>query len=465
MRLIIGSNSGPSLSGVPGGRLSAATAGGLVPHALSLLNEFGGEWFFSVDGPVSTDSINSVGNIGLHPVRSARRLAHLHYRVISVETLLWLFHYLHDTAFLPTFDTAIWQAWDAYRAVNQHFAEQMSRACMDTAGQGVVLVNDYHLLLVPAALARLRVPAGTRIIYVHHVPWCEPDYFGLLPAAIRENILDSLLSCDTVTFHCRQWREAFQRCCERYLGARLAGGVIEHAGRRTRVISVPFPLDTSTVIQLSNAEATQRWRERVADVARGRQLLVRVDRLDLWKNHVRGFAAYQELLRRHPHLLSDWCFIALATPPRYRSARHMAYESRCRAIVAEINDSAGPRRSRPVELLLGAGSPDARARAIAGLSCASAVMVNPTYDGFNLVAKEAMLVSSESAILLSRNTGAYEYLAPAVEKIEPFDVKGTADALESAMVAGRAAHGPSAAAARETVRADNPARWLKAVLG
>lgn len=58
------------------------------------------------------------------------------------------------------------------------------------------------------------------------------------------------------------------------------------------------------------------------------------------------------------------------------------------------------------------------------------VLINPTYDGFNLVAKEALLLGDLPSVVLSRTAGAYEQLARAVVPVDPFDVNETGNALE-----------------------------------
>lgn len=52
-----------------------------------------------------------------------------HYQTVSIETLLWLFHYLHDTAVSPAFDLSLHRAWGAYREVNDLLAERLASAC------------------------------------------------------------------------------------------------------------------------------------------------------------------------------------------------------------------------------------------------------------------------------------------------------------------------------------------------
>ncbi len=457
--LVVCSNSGPRIDAGSGDQPGPAAAGGLVPHVLQLLAELGGRWFHRGDGPSVTWEPDGLEAVQLHPLSSPEH-GRAHYETVSIETLQWMFHYLHDTAATPSFDHGLHRAWESYRHVNRQFAHAVAARCTAAEPPPVVLVNDYHLMLVPGVLRDLGVSRSARVVYAHHVPWCEPAYFSILPAEIRTEILASLLSCEAISFHSAHWRDAFARCCERYLPARVVDHTVEYHDRRTRLVAVPFPLDSSAVEQLSTGPAWHRERERLDGILHGRRLLARADRLDLWKNQVRGFQAYAELLRRRPHLADEWCFVAVLAPTRYRSDRHRRYEAACRGAISEIGQRHGAGAVRG----LISDEPETRTRALATLSRADAVLVNPTFDGFNLVAKEALLVGQNPTVLLSTTAGAYEHLAPGVHPIEPFDVSGTASALES--VLGPAGHSPPAAAAtlRESIRRDRAADWLDSLL-
>jgi trehalose 6-phosphate synthase len=465
MRLLVCSNSGPARPRDAGEPLQAAAAGGLLPQLLSLL-EAGGEWVFPDTEPGGPGWPRQVQGVALHPVPVDERQRRRHYEVVSIETLLWLFHYLHDTVASPVFDARLHLAWATYEQVNGLVAERLARALAGGGDEAIVLVNDYHFLLVPGYLAQLGAATDARVVYSHQVPWCGPEYFGLLPGAIREQILSSLLSCQTVVFHSLRWLEAFARCCDRYLpAADVTDDVVRYRGRRTRLLAAPLPLDSARVLHVRQAEATQRWRRRLEELARGRQLMARVDRLDLWKNHLRGFAAYEALLRRRPRLADEAWFLAVVARTRYRSARHEAYEAACQEAVARINELAGGRGRPEAATLLYPDDPsETRQRGVAALEGASAVLVNPTYDGLNMVAKEAVLLSSTAAILLSRTAGAYEELAPVVAPLDPFDVSGTADALEAALAGGVRADAAEAARVRDQVRTEDARSWLRVVL-
>jgi trehalose 6-phosphate synthase len=214
----------------------------------------------------------------------------------------------------------------------------------------------------------------------------------------------------------------------------------------------------------ASAEA-DGWADRLARQAAGRQLLARVDRLDLWKNHLRGFAAYAELLRWKPRLADEVWFLAVMTLPRYRSARHRQYEATCGAAVEELTTAYGRPGGPPVATLLKMENTwKARLPAVAALSRAATVLINPTYEGFSMVAKEAVLLSGTSTVLLSRTAGAYEQLAPVTVPLEPFDVADTADALARALAGESVPDQERRADWRHRIGSERAVDWLSAVL-
>src|SRR5205807_919964 len=76
---------------------------------------------------------------------------------------------------------------------------------------------DYHLYLVPR-LVRDRVPDALLTHFVH-IPWPQPDYWHVLPKAMRSAIHDGLLANDVIGFHANRWRVNFLRSASDLVGA------------------------------------------------------------------------------------------------------------------------------------------------------------------------------------------------------------------------------------------------------
>jgi trehalose 6-phosphate synthase len=435
----------------------------------SLLDQHGGHWVFTAPpGGGAPTTVSLGGRVWLHPMDLAEEVRHQHYDTVSIGLLLGLLHYLHDTSTQPVVDGAMLEAWTGYEAVNRAYAKRMGELTDGTEDERI-LINDPHLMLVPEFLAA-QLRGGSRLTYFLGTPWCEPDYFAVLPAWMRTRLLESLLRCDVVGFHAQRWVDAFVNCCLRYLpGAHLHDGAVVYRGHETRMVAVPFPLDVDALEQMRDEPATARWQARLERLGGGRRLMVRADRLDLWKNIPRGFAAYEMLLERRPDLAGECWLAAIVTTPTRATTRHRAYQEQTEALVRRINDRfAGP-RGEAVSLIYPGANGDSRNCVIAALGMATAALVNSTYDGLNLFAKEAaLLLDDRAALLLSVNAGVCEQLGPYAEPVDPFDLYQTSLAMEAALDGER--DGPDdrdrkarAAARRELIRSETVARWVQAV--
>ena len=353
MRVIVASNSAPRWQ--EGTGLLPRSPGGLVPMLADLLRD-GGDWVCTAPAPGppasragrtrpsrEADPVTVTelpGGITLHHIRQPAQVTEQHYVVIGTRILLWLFHYLLDTVYEPSFGPSFAAAWTGYEAVNRAYARHLA-ALVTRAPDELLLVNDHHLFLVPEMIERACRRPGT-LAYFHGLPWCEPDYFGVLPTAIRSRILASLLRCDVVGFHCTRWARAFAACCTRYLpGCRADDDGVDWDGRRTRLAVAPFPLDTATLERMRGDGATARWQERIAGFAGGRRVIARADRMDLWKNLPRGFAAYQQLLEGDPGIAREWWFCAVATATSRATERSAELRRHCEDMVASLNERFG----------------------------------------------------------------------------------------------------------------------------
>ncbi|MBO0806439.1 MAG: trehalose-6-phosphate synthase, partial [Nocardiopsaceae bacterium] len=144
------------------------------------------------------------------------------YNRVANSVLWFVNHLLFDTPVQPRFDAGFRRDWACYEAYNEAFA----RALADEAGDGTrVLVQDYHLALVPRLLRerllRERRP-GARIAHFQHTPWAPPEYFRMLPDEVAAGLLEGMLGADHAGFLAGRWAGAFLDCCEAVLGAKVS---------------------------------------------------------------------------------------------------------------------------------------------------------------------------------------------------------------------------------------------------
>jgi trehalose 6-phosphate synthase len=427
---------------------------------IDLLSRHGGHWVFTAPpdrpeaGPAEADGVR------LYPVQLPEKARRQHYDTISIGLFLRLFHYMYDTSAEPRFEDEVLDAWETYEEVNRIYAKQLAELTENTHDEWIV-VNDPHLMMVPAFLATELPGRNSRLTYFLGTPWCEPDYFCLLPAWLRTRILRSLLACDVVGFHASRWANAFLACCARFLpDVEVSDQVVRHSHGITKVVTAPFPVDADVLHRMRHEPATNRWRQELARMSQGRRVLLRADRLDLWKNLPRGFEAYERLLRRRPELASRYWFCAVVSTPSRAAGRHRAYQDETAEVVRCINDRFGRPGMDAVSLVF--PQRDSRHCVVAGLSMCQAAIVNSTYDGLNLFAKEAgLLLGDHATLLLSVNAGVHEQLGRYACPVDPFDIDQTSAAIEQAMEAGDAPG--HACARRELLTAENPGSWLRSV--
>jgi trehalose 6-phosphate synthase len=464
--LIVCSHRGPNVYEAVGNDLIPRRgAGGLIGAVEPVLSKHGGTWIAAAMGD-GDRKVAAHFPDGREENGFKLRLldlphdAHtLHYDAVSNEFLWFVFHYLFDVATSPVFDAPSTGAWDAYRKINQLYADAVVAAGRADA----VLVNDYHLMLV-GSLLRRKSRARRPVLYFHHTPWCEPDYYSLLPDDVGAELLEGLLAYDVIGFHARRWANAFIACCERFLeGARVSRGSVTWKRRSSRIVVAPVPLDTEELEHQLADPRTLEWVERHDELSAGRRLLLRVDRIDLSKNPLRGFLAFEELLSRRPELAREVLFLALLYPSRLNVETYRRYYTECTGVVRRVNDRYERKvdTAGPIELHF----EDQYHRSLGAMRAFDALLVNPVFDGLNLVAKEGAYANERDGVLiLSRNAGVFEQLGGSSIAINPFDVTATADAIEQALEMPDGKRRRMASALKEKVGASSPTQWMRTQL-
>jgi trehalose 6-phosphate synthase len=379
------------------------------------------------------------------------------YNGIANSVLWFVHHLLFDTPTQPCFDAGFRAAWDAYVAYNEAFADALAQEC---APGTRVLIQDYHLSLAPRLL-RDRYPAA-RIAHFEHTPWAPPEYFQLLPDDVAAAILDGMLGADHAGFLAARWADAFLNCCETVLDAdvvriRPGSGRVRYRNHVTEVAVHPLGVDAAELRARARQEDVRGNATALRELAKGRQLIVRVDRTELSKNIVRGLAAYRELLVAHPEWHGRVTHLAFAYPSRSALAEYQAYTARVHELAAEINAEFGTPDWEPLILDVKDDYP----RSLAACGIADVLLVNPIRDGMNLVAEEGPILSERGcALVLSREAGAAALVGEAALLVNPYDVSATADALHAGLIMPAAERQRRSATIADVAAARAPGRWL-----
>jgi trehalose 6-phosphate synthase len=315
-------------------------------------------------------------------------------------------------------------------------------------------VQDYHLSLCGAMLAASR--PDLRTVHFSHTPFADPSGLRALPRQAAGELLAGLAGFGACGFHTARWEAGFRAAFDDPELAEAAGGV-----RAPRTFAAPLGPDPGALAAEAASPAVAEAVRQLDEVVGDRRLVLRVDRVELSKNLLRGFWGFEELLETRPEWHGAVVLVALAYPSRQGLADYLAYRTEVEHTVARINDRFGTLGWTPVVLDVAAD----RARSVAALSRYDVLLVNPVRDGMNLVAKEGPLVNAvDGVVVLSREAGAYEELREHVIGVNPFDVAETARALDRALRMGDAERAERAARLRRAVAARTAAGWLGDVL-
>ena len=442
-KLVVASNRGPIQFEVDDdGNLSTSRgSGGMVAALGPALAGQGGTWVAAAisDGDRVAARKAKGGRRRVELAQGAVQLRSIvidqpkyqaYYNRVSNRTLWFLQHHLFDVPRHPGFDRSFRDAWHAYTDVNVTFAE----ACEAEADEGgEVYVQDYHLSLVPAMLRERRQDIA--INFFLHCPWVDPDSWAMLPEKVSGEILTGMLGADLLGFLVPRWARNFLRCCE------AAGYQVDHAkdgggqvrldsGRVVSARAYPLGVDADLLRERAAKPDVRGQRRAMRDWARNRRLVVRVDRMELSKNILRGLDGFRIFLERNPRARGRVVHYVLAYASRRDLPEYQAYASEVRQKVDDINERFRTRNWEPVRL----EAKDNYPRALAAMAMADVLIVNPVWDGMNLVAKEGPSVSdNDTVLILSRNAGAADDLADCAIVVNPFDTAELAESIRRAL--------------------------------
>lgn len=385
-----------------------------------------------------------------------------YYNVIANPLLWFLQHSMWDFVRTPTFDARTWKAWhEGYVKVNRLFAEAIVRQIEAADKPPLVMLQDYHLYLVPRFI---RETLGERkpytLTHFVHIPWPGSEDWGMVPPAMRQAILQGLCSNDLLGFQTREDALNFIRTCESHLPdteVNFTKGVITFHGHDTHVRDFPISIDVEALRELAATDDVAEYRRHFIERYGDRKLIVRVDRTEPSKNIVRGFAALNEMLELYPEHCGEVQFLALLVPSRMEVGEYQNYLDEIMAAAGRVNALHGDSTWEPVRVLVGEDYP----RAVAAMQLYDILLVNSIADGMNLVAKEGPTVNlKDGVVILSERTGARQQLAPGALVISPCDIYATAEAMHRALIMPAEERRKRAEFLRRAVEAEDISVWL-----
>ncbi len=460
--IIVVSNRGPAKFTLDhDGQVSSTRAGGGLSSSLAdLLETTPVTW---ICAPMSRDEYTiaasreteiSYGSIHVEFINPDKDRYSQAYNSFSNSTLWFLYHSMFDRPMRPSFTPSLYQSWESYKYLNQIFANKI---VSQANPESVILVQDYHLHLVARYVKEVR--PDLRMVHFIHTPMCSPEELEVLPKPIAQELMGSITRFDAVGLHSRRWQDNLLACCKS----------LDLEPPNT--FFVPLGIDPGHLHKTANSPGCQKELRDLSQLIHGRKMILRVDRIDLSKNILRGFEAFDLALERCPEMINNVTFIALLNPSRQDIPQYIDYRDKIECLVDKINTKWTKVSSSRMDSSLPPWEPvhleiaDNYARSVAALQLYDVLVVNPIKDGLNLVAKEGPCVNNNNGILiLSQQAGVYDELGRVALTINPFDVSQCADQVVRAVTMSIHDRCIQSSSLKELSTMSTPATWLETQL-
>lgn len=189
---------------------------------------------------------------------------------------------------------------------------------------------------------------------------------------------------------------------------------------------------------------------------------VGVERFDFTKGIPDRFRAVEIFLQNHPEWVGRFVMLQVAAPSRSKLALYQDVQEEAVALAERINARFGRSGYRPIILVTQHHEPE---EVYELFRAADLCIVSSLHDGMNLVAKEFVAArdDEQGVLILSTFAGASRELMEALI-INPFDARGTADAIEQALRMPPDQQRERMHLMRELVREDNVFYWAGRML-
>jgi trehalose 6-phosphate synthase len=407
-------------------------ASGLVTALEPVMLACSGTWIAHGSGSADREVVNARDHVRVPPERPAYDIRRVwlsqeqedgYYYGFSNEGLWPLCHIAHTRPVFRPGD------WEHYVEVNRKFAAIVLEEAKTP--DPVVLVQDYHFALLPAMIRR-ELPDAT-IISFWHIPWPNPEAFGICPWA--EQILAGMLGSSILGFHTRFHCNNFLDTVDRFLEARVdrETNTVSYQGARTAVKRYPISIEwpPANLIGLPAVEACRRQLRERQGLAPDTKIVLGVDRLDYTKGILERFLAIERLLELEPAWVGQVVLLQIGAPSRTRVPEYRDFAQRVESEAERINRRFARGGYRPISLHLEHVDAPEIYTSYRG---ADVCIVSSLHDGMNLVAKEFVAArdDEQGVLVLSEFTGASRELAEALI-INPYHLDQCAAALRVAL--------------------------------
>jgi trehalose-6-phosphate synthase len=350
--------------------------------------------------------------------------------------------------------------WQSYVRVNGRFADVVASEA--GSKEAVILIQDFHLALLPKLIRERRVKATIALFW--HIPWPNAETFGVCPW--KTEILDHLLSADILGFHTLYHCQNFLATVDRFVECQIDHErmTVTYQGHVCRVTAYPISIEWPPR-WLAGTPPVPAIRELIRSrfgIPDGVRLGLGVERWDFTKGILERFLALEALFDKYPQWRGRLTFLQIAAPSRSKLPAYQALQQQTISELQRINDRFATDTWKPIILVAEHTEP---AQVFELYRAADFCLVNSLHDGMNLVAKEFVSArdDEDGVLILSTFAGASRELPEAL-LVNPYDVSETAAAIVAALAMTRDERRKRMQLMRRTVSENNVYRWAGRML-
>ena len=347
------------------------------------------------------------------------------WRRFAEHELYTLFHYKQHE---PTDGRAERQSWADYYRMNHKFANRI----LEIYKPGdIVMVHDYHLLLLPLML-RQRIP-HMYIAFFLHVPFPSSEFLRCLPR--RKDILEGMLGANLVGFQSYSYSRHFGSCCSRIVGFPSDSVGVDVYGKKVTVGVFPIGIDAAATEKLAfDGGVIDEQFVTLKQMYEGKKIIVGRDRLDTVRGVAQKFMAFERFLEMYPEWRGKVVLIQVTSPTSVEEEKEEPgnkIANKISELVAKINGLYGSLGFSPIQHYPQYLSQE---EYFALLRAADIGLITSVRDGMNTTSLEYVVCQRDDhgPLILSEFSGTAGSLKDAIH-INPWDLSGVAEQINSAL--------------------------------
>ncbi|KAF7713450.1 Trehalose 6-phosphate synthase [Penicillium ucsense] len=381
-------------------------------------------------------------------------LAKDHYNGFS-NAILWpILHYQAGKSMTPT-------VWEAYRRVNEIFADSVSNEARDG---DLIWVHDYHLFLLPQMLRDRLQAQGKRcpIGFFLHTPFPADDYWRGLP--FEEDLLQGVLGSDVIGFHTDEYKKNFVASCDVLLGSvQVINDHLRYKDRMVKTGRYIAGIDVGRFTRTLEDRKVQARIKELESLYKGKKVIIGVDRLDYTKGLTEKMEGYRIFLDEHPELRDKVILVQIAIPSREDVKEYQDLEGEVSKSVGQIIGKHATPHSTPLLYIH-------RSVSFEDLTALYAIsdvcFLTSRRDGLNLVASEYVACQDRrhGVLVLSKFAGAASFLSHGSVLCNPSSAEGLSESLHQAMTMDEEDRINRHSALRDFVTTHTSEKWTKSFL-